>query len=425
MTHEADPNVIAAPPPVPEVPEPSAPPRRGRKKKADKEAQAPAVVESASPVDHALTRYPGWTPPPPAPPPVAKIPVPSSVSPAPEPSTPAASAAPPAQAAPAAPRPKPARKKKAAPPPIDWSQAPDIQPVYQDSFVTLFVGDCTKIYPAVMKRELARHGLDGVHHLITDPPYSERVQGHSLANTQSGDKKPRARTFDFAAMTTRVMKQCCALWSSSIKEWAMIFTDDQIDADWRRQMKKVEFEQIDRMLWIKPNGPPRITGDRPAHWYEEIELFHRGGRKRWNGGGKAGLYRAISRNDGEHNAIKPLSLMQSLVRDFTTRGQLIVDPFAGLGTTLLACKNLGRHAIGIEKNEKYADIIIRRLSQEILPLEFPDDQDPIYRDAPLIQIDESALEQQEELWLRLEPDESEQDAFKDIDAILESASLGK
>jgi site-specific DNA-methyltransferase (adenine-specific) len=68
----------------------------------------------------------------------------------------------------------------------------------------------------------------------------------------------------------------------------------------------------------------------------------------------------------EHCAEKPISVVEHLVHTVAQTGETVIDPFMGSGTTLRAAKNLGRRAIGIEIEEKYCEIAVRRLAQEVL-----------------------------------------------------------
>ena len=63
-----------------------------------------------------------------------------------------------------------------------------------------------------------------------------------------------------------------------------------------------------------------------------------------------------------HTSTKPTSLMRELVEDFTDPGDLVVDPFAGSGTTGVACRMLGRRFVGWERDPTYFEIACRRLA---------------------------------------------------------------
>ena len=70
----------------------------------------------------------------------------------------------------------------------------------------------------------------------------------------------------------------------------------------------------------------------------------------------------------EHPTEKPGEPLRQLVQALTGPGALVLDPFAGSGSTLRAAKDLGRRAIGIEIEERYCEIAAKRMAQEVLPL---------------------------------------------------------
>ena len=82
---------------------------------------------------------------------------------------------------------------------------------------------------------------------------------------------------------------------------------------------------------------------------------------RVTGGGGVGFMR--DGMDVKHPCPKPMTLWVKLVARLSAENSSILDPFCGSGTTLVAAKQLGRRAIGIEISEKYCEIAVRRLAQ--------------------------------------------------------------
>ena len=70
----------------------------------------------------------------------------------------------------------------------------------------------------------------------------------------------------------------------------------------------------------------------------------------------------------EHPTQKPLKLLEKIISYHSNKGDIILDPFMGVGSTCVAAKELGRNYIGIEKEQKYVDIANRRLRQEYFDL---------------------------------------------------------
>lgn len=70
--------------------------------------------------------------------------------------------------------------------------------------------------------------------------------------------------------------------------------------------------------------------------------------------------------EGQHPTQKPVNLFAYLIMSFSRTAELVIDPFMGSGTTLVAAKKTGRRAIGIEIEERYCEIAAKRLSQEVM-----------------------------------------------------------
>lgn len=88
-------------------------------------------------------------------------------------------------------------------------------------------------------------------------------------------------------------------------------------------------------------------------------------KKTWFGGGCHGNWTGPVITNGDHPTGKPVDMVSSWVTRFTERGQTILDPFMGSGTTGVAAIQLGRSFIGIEREERYFQIACERISNAV------------------------------------------------------------
>jgi site-specific DNA-methyltransferase (adenine-specific) len=216
---------------------------------------------------------------------------------------------------------------------------------------TLYLGDCMDILPT----------LDKVDAVITDPPYGESTHANAKSNRGLGHGN---KAIDFSSMTAHELDQVlvlcgqlCDRWLVSTMEWRHIAKFDV--------QPPVGWELVRFGVWVKTNPMPQISADRPAQGWEGIAYMHSTGgeKKRWNGGGTHGNYVGSLVTDGAHPTGKPLPLFSQFVDRFTDRGNLVLDPFMGSGTTGVAAVQMGRKFIGIEREPKYFDIACKRIEQ--------------------------------------------------------------
>lgn len=232
-----------------------------------------------------------------------------------------------------------------------------MKPYYQDDFVTLYLGDCSEVLASLPDKS-----IDCV---ITDPPYSERT--HKNAKTNKG-KGWGVQAVHFDSVTLDEIEIKMAECGRVTKHW-VVATMDYHHAFTYENNPPENLKLLRIGVWTKSNPMPQISGDRPGQGWESIAFLHRVDTKPiWNGGGRSSVWHSPTVSKGDHPTAKPLSMVAEWVRLFSNVGETVLDPFAGSGTTLRAAKDEGRKAIGVEIDEKYCEVIAKRMSQDCFPL---------------------------------------------------------
>lgn len=220
---------------------------------------------------------------------------------------------------------------------------------------TLYLGDALSVLPC----------LDSVDHVITDPPYEARMQQlHAEFRLRRIDGGPQraALTFDSIQDIREPFLDEVARLNLG---WLLAFCNVEGVGEWRAAILARGLKFKTTCIWNKPDATPKLNGQGPALSYECFTTTWCGaGHARWNGGGRRGVFTHCTNNPertGKHPTEKPVALMRELVSLFSNPDQIILDPFMGSGTTLVACAKTGRKGIGIELNEAYFDIACRRV----------------------------------------------------------------
>lgn len=231
--------------------------------------------------------------------------------------------------------------------------------VYDRDGIVVRRGDALDILPTL---RAAQADL-----FVTDPPYMIGAVSAGTLSSKAGtwgDMMNSSRWFrDWYVMARRVLKPTGALWTFCNWRSLPVVMKAAIDAEW-----SVASVLVWNKDWIGPGGP---IGLRPA--YELVALLampdfaipDRGIPDVWT-------EKWASYKPNGHPAEKPVNLLWRLIEaSGIPKGGLVVDPFMGSGSTLIAAKRAGCHALGIESEERWCDVAIGRLAQDLLPLEVP------------------------------------------------------
>jgi len=249
-------------------------------------------------------------------------------------------------------------------------------PYYSDSSVTLFLGDAdgTAGGPAVLG-SLKDASFPAI---ITDPPYNVSTRNGRDGTTvgtlkrKDGTARKVQRNFGdwdhawdpkaFLAEAARLL----APGGSLIAFTSEFLIGDYVQSGlnhrnliyWRKSnptpaFKRLYVRAVEMAVWQVKEGAP-YTFNGTGYTPNVLD------------GPVVSGFACANGEYREHPTQKPLWLMRQIVEMHTKPGDLVLDPFAGSGTTLAAAKFLGRRAVGIEMDERYCEAAARRLSQDVL-----------------------------------------------------------
>lgn len=218
--------------------------------------------------------------------------------------------------------------------------------------------------------------VEAVDCLITDTPYSGRTHKGHNASAGAGDHGHggSGTPISYSSWTREHVEELVAGLHERVRGWWVTITDHELGPAWARAFEKIAGLYVFAPLPIViPGSRVRLSGDGPSCWtYWAVVARPKSlPYSRW--GTLPGAYVAPTGLPRREKEVvvpggKPLWLMQALVRDYSRPGDVILDPCAGGGTTLLAAAQMGRRAIGAEMDPETFDLASRRISQGYTPV---------------------------------------------------------
>jgi len=225
----------------------------------------------------------------------------------------------------------------------DDAAAGGMTPYFDDGQITIYCGDCRDILPTL--------DAGSVDLVLTDPPYGVSERTDRLSKGRSN----AYRSFDFASVAgdDEAFDPSALLQFPRVMMFGANHFADRLPPSaawivWDKRDGTTSDDNADcELVWTNLPGPARL--------YSHL----------WRG-----MIKASERDQTRvHPTQKPVALMRWILEKWSKPGDLILDPYMGSGPVARACRDLGRRYIGIELEEKYCEIAVRRLQQAVLPLE--------------------------------------------------------
>lgn len=195
--------------------------------------------------------------------------------------------------------------------------------------------------------------------VVTDPPYNVNYEGS--AGKIQNDNMENDKFYQFLLDAFRNMEKAMADDAS-----IYVFHADTEGLNFRKAFSEAGFYLSGTCIWKKQS---LVLGRSPYQWQHEPCLYgwKKKGRHQWYSDRKQTTIWEFDKpkKNGDHPTMKPIPLIAYPIKNSSMSNCIILDPFGGSGSTLIACEQLGRICHTIELDEKYCDVIVKRYIEQV------------------------------------------------------------
>ena len=215
-------------------------------------------------------------------------------------------------------------------------------------------GDATKLETYKTLLENTKVNL-----VVTDPPYNVNYEGSAgkIKNDNMEDDKFYQFLFNSFVNMEQAMADDASIY---------VFHADTEGLNFRKAFQDAGVYLSGCCIWKKPS---LVLGRSPYQWQHEPCLYgwKKKGKHKWYAGRKETSVWEFEKpkKNADHPTMKPIALLAYPIKNSSMTNSLVLDPFAGSGSTLIACEQTGRICYAIELDEKYCDVIVKRYIEQI------------------------------------------------------------
>lgn len=195
--------------------------------------------------------------------------------------------------------------------------------------------------------------------VITDPPYNVNYQGSAGKIKNDNMKDDAFYQFLLAAFTN--MEKSMADDAS-----IYVFHADTEGLNFRKAFSDAGFYLSGTCIWVKQS---LVLGRSPYQWRHEPILFgwKKKGKHCWYAGRKESTIWEFDKpkKNKDHPTMKPIHLLAYPIMNSSMTNSIVLDPFGGSGSTLIACEQTKRICRTIELDEKFCDVIVKRYIEQV------------------------------------------------------------